>query len=179
MFPPLCVFFPQTNVLSLTLVLLHRPMFPPLCLFCSTDECSHPYTCFVPQTMVPILMFVLFHRRMFPPLRLTFSDLDMDSTYSLYVDIVPVDSLRYRYSYHQSTWVVAGDTSESHPSSLPPPPPRSPYEHPDGPFSGLRLLQRSGSEAGVVSFNKLKITNSFTNNSSASAASSHQVSKYT
>lgn len=93
----------------------------------------------------------LFHfcRRMFPTVRVSFSGLMRPSKpsdfYAVLLDIVPVDSRRYRYAYHRSAWLVAGKAD-------PPPPPRL-HAHPDTPFSFEALTKQ------VISFEKAKLTN--------------------
>lgn len=84
-------------------------------------------------------------RRMFPTVRVSFTGLDPDTKYSVLMDIVPVDSKRYRYAYHRSSWLVAGKAD--------PPLPTRFYVHPDSPYSGEQLCKQT------VSFEKLKLTN--------------------
>ncbi|XP_059473053.1 T-box transcription factor TBX20-like isoform X2 [Neocloeon triangulifer] len=85
-------------------------------------------------------------RRMFPTVRVSLSGyLRPDARYAVLMDIVPVDSKRYRYAYHRSSWLVAGKAD-------PPAPPRL-YMHPDSPFTGDQLRKQ------VVSFEKVKLTN--------------------
>lgn len=45
---------------------------------------------------------------MFPTLQVTVSGLDPLQKYSLMVDFKCIDKNRYRYSFHQSKWVIAG-----------------------------------------------------------------------
>ncbi|VDP36103.1 unnamed protein product [Soboliphyme baturini] len=47
-------------------------------------------------------------RRMFPTIQVSASGMDVKTLYNLMVDFVSLESKRYRYSYHQSAWVVAG-----------------------------------------------------------------------
>ena len=84
-------------------------------------------------------------RRMFPTVRVSFTGLDPETKYSVLMDIVPVDSKRYRYAYHRSSWLVAGKAD--------PPLPTRFYVHPDSPYSGEQLSKQT------VSFEKLKLTN--------------------
>ncbi|CAL8102793.1 unnamed protein product [Calicophoron daubneyi] len=84
-------------------------------------------------------------RRMFPVIRISFSGLDPDTKYLVLMDIIPVDSKRYRYAYHRSSWLVAGKADpEMHVRH---------YMHPDSPFTGEQLTKQT------VSFEKLKLTN--------------------
>lgn len=86
---------------------------------------------------------------MFPTVRVSFSGLMRPSKpsdfYAVLLDIVPVDSRRYRYAYHRSAWLVAGKAD-------PPPPPRL-HAHPDTPFTFEALTKQ------VISFEKAKLTN--------------------
>ncbi|CAH1711341.1 unnamed protein product [Chironomus riparius] len=87
-------------------------------------------------------------RRMFPTVRVSFSGPlrgQSSDRYSVLIDIVAVDSRRYRYAYHRSSWLVAGKAD-------PPPPPRL-YSHPDTPVSADALRKQ------VISFEKVKLTN--------------------
>ncbi|XP_045916710.1 T-box transcription factor TBX18 [Micropterus dolomieu] len=84
-------------------------------------------------------------RRMFPAMRVKISGLDPHQQYYIAMDIIPVDNKRYRYVYHSSKWMVAGNADS-------PVPPRV-YIHPDSPASGETWMRQ------VVSFDKLKLTN--------------------
>ncbi|XP_029110131.1 T-box transcription factor TBX18 [Scleropages formosus] len=84
-------------------------------------------------------------RRMFPAMRVKVSGLDPHLQYYVAMDIIPVDNKRYRYVYHSSKWMVAGNADS-------PVPPRV-YIHPDSPASGETWMRQ------VVSFDKLKLTN--------------------
>ncbi|XP_012859084.1 T-box transcription factor TBX18 [Echinops telfairi] len=84
-------------------------------------------------------------RRMFPAMRVKMSGLDPHQQYYIAMDIVPVDNKRYRYVYHSSKWMVAGNADS-------PVPPRV-YIHPDSPASGETWMRQ------VISFDKLKLTN--------------------
>jgi len=84
-------------------------------------------------------------RRMFPTLRVSFAGVEPDARYAVLLDVVPIDSKRYRYAYHRSSWLVAGKADPPLPTRL--------YLHPDSPFTGDQLLKQT------VSFEKLKLTN--------------------
>ncbi|XP_043921864.1 T-box transcription factor TBX18 isoform X2 [Protopterus annectens] len=84
-------------------------------------------------------------RRMFPATRVKINGLDPHQQYYIAMDIVPVDNKRYRYVYHSSKWMVAGNADS-------PVPPRV-YIHPDSPASGETWMRQ------VISFDKLKLTN--------------------
>ncbi|XP_072301137.1 T-box transcription factor TBX15 [Eucyclogobius newberryi] len=84
-------------------------------------------------------------RRMFPAMRVKIAGLDPHQQYYIAMDIVPVDNKRYRYVYHSSKWMVAGNADS-------PVPPRV-YIHPDSLASGDTWTRQ------VVSFDKLKLTN--------------------
>ncbi|KAI4819451.1 hypothetical protein KUCAC02_004697 [Chaenocephalus aceratus] len=49
-------------------------------------------------------------RRMFPSVRVKVRNLDPGQQYYIAMDVMPVDSKRYRYVYHSSQWMVAGNT---------------------------------------------------------------------
>lgn len=86
---------------------------------------------------------------MFPTVRVSFSGplrhMQPPDRYAVLIDIVPMDSRRYRYAYHRSSWLVAGKAD--------PPPPARLYAHPDSPISVDALRKQ------VVSFEKVKLTN--------------------
>ncbi|XP_037817338.1 T-box protein H15-like isoform X2 [Lucilia sericata] len=88
-------------------------------------------------------------RRMFPTVRVSFSGplrhMQPPDRYAVLIDIIPMDSRRYRYAYHRSSWLVAGKAD--------PPPPARLYAHPDSPISVDALRKQ------VVSFEKVKLTN--------------------
>ncbi|XP_026582323.1 T-box transcription factor TBX18 [Pseudonaja textilis] len=84
-------------------------------------------------------------RRMFPAMRVKISGLDPHQQYYIAMDIVPVDSKRYRYVYHSSKWMVAGNADSPVPARV--------YIHPDSPASGETWMRQ------VISFDKLKLTN--------------------
>ena len=65
--------------------------------------------------------------------------------YFVMLDVVPVDSKRYRYAYHRSSWLVAGKADPPAPARL--------YTHPDSPFTADQLRKQ------VISFEKVKLTN--------------------
>lgn len=84
-------------------------------------------------------------RRMFPAIRVKVSGLDPKSCYMLMMDVVPLDNKRYRYAYHSSKWVVAGNADAPMPGRV--------YIHPDSPALGEEWMRQ------VVSFDKVKLTN--------------------
>ncbi|CAO1366318.1 unnamed protein product [Diamesa hyperborea] len=87
-------------------------------------------------------------RRMFPTLRVSFSGPlrgQPSDRYAVLLDIISIDSRRYRYAYHRSSWLVAGKAD--------PPPPSRLYSHPDTPVSPDALRKQ------VISFEKVKLTN--------------------
>ncbi|XP_041051862.1 T-box transcription factor TBX22-like [Carcharodon carcharias] len=85
-------------------------------------------------------------RRMFPAVRVKIKGLEPAKQYYIAMDIIPVDSKRYRYVYHSSQWMVAGNTEQSQLT------PRL-YVHPDSPASGESWMKQ------VVSFDRVKLTN--------------------
>uniref|UniRef100_A0A3P9BG18 T-box transcription factor 22 n=1 Tax=Maylandia zebra TaxID=106582 RepID=A0A3P9BG18_9CICH len=85
-------------------------------------------------------------RRMFPSMRVKVRNLDPCQQYYIAMDVMPVDSKRYRYVYHSSQWMVAGNTDHSCIS------PRL-YVHPDSPCAGETWMRQ------VISFDRVKLTN--------------------
>nr|XP_033802889.1 T-box transcription factor TBX22 [Geotrypetes seraphini]XP_033802890.1 T-box transcription factor TBX22 [Geotrypetes seraphini] len=85
-------------------------------------------------------------RRMFPSVRVKVKGLDSMKQYYIAMDVVPVDSKRYRYVYHSSQWMVAGNTDHSCIT------PRL-YIHPDSPCSGDTWMRQ------IISFDRVKLTN--------------------
>lgn len=79
---------------------------------------------------------------MFPPLKVELFDLDPNTTYTLYMDMIPVD--KYRYKYQNSAWVRCFE-EECSPTRL--------YMHPDSPALGSHWMNM------VINFYKLKLTN--------------------
>ncbi|CCD73630.1 T-box protein 12 [Caenorhabditis elegans] len=84
-------------------------------------------------------------RRMFPTVKVSFTNVILDALYYIFLDVVPVDSKRYRYIYNKSAWLTAGKAE--------PVPKNRYYLHPDSPFTGDQLLKH------VISFEKTKLTN--------------------
>ncbi|XP_064620877.1 T-box transcription factor TBX1-like [Lineus longissimus] len=84
-------------------------------------------------------------RRMFPTFQVKLYGLDPMSDYMLMMDFVPVDDKRYRYSFHSSSWVVAGKADPQMPGRI--------HVHPDSPAKGSQWMKQT------VSFDKLKLTN--------------------
>ncbi|VDP03587.1 unnamed protein product [Soboliphyme baturini] len=85
-------------------------------------------------------------RRMFPTLRYTVKGLDPNGTYAMFVEMVPADEWRYKFS--GSRWVVSGTgdpMAGDHRTNL--------YSHPDSPASGRLWMKQP------VSFHRLKLTN--------------------
>uniref|UniRef100_A0A1A8HVF7 T-box 22 n=1 Tax=Nothobranchius kuhntae TaxID=321403 RepID=A0A1A8HVF7_NOTKU len=85
-------------------------------------------------------------RRMFPSVRVKVRNLDPCQQYYVAMDVMPVDSKRYRYVYHSSQWMVAGNTDHSCIS------PRL-YVHPDSPCTGETWMRQ------VINFDRVKLTN--------------------
>ncbi|XP_004378965.1 T-box transcription factor TBX22 [Trichechus manatus latirostris] len=85
-------------------------------------------------------------RRMFPSVRVKVKGLDPGKQYYVAIDVVPVDSKRYRYVYHSSQWMVAGNTDHTCIT------PRL-YVHPDSPCSGETWMRQ------IISFDRVKLTN--------------------
>lgn len=82
---------------------------------------------------------------MFPAMRVKITGMDPKAQYILILDVVPVDNKRYRYAYHSSKWMVAGNADAPMPGRV--------YIHPDSPASGEEWMRQ------VISFDKVKLTN--------------------
>ncbi|XP_052801742.1 T-box transcription factor TBX1-like isoform X2 [Mya arenaria] len=84
-------------------------------------------------------------RRMFPTFQVRLYGLDAAADYMVMMDFVPCDDKRYRYSFHSSSWVVAGKADPYMPGRI--------HVHPDSPAKGATWTKQ------IVSFDKLKLTN--------------------
>ncbi|XP_067639857.1 T-box transcription factor TBX1 isoform X2 [Eurosta solidaginis] len=84
-------------------------------------------------------------RRMFPTFQVRIGGLDPQATYIMMMDFVPVDDKRYRYAFHNSSWVVAGKADPVSPPRI--------HVHPDSPAAGANWMKQ------IISFDKLKLTN--------------------
>lgn len=82
---------------------------------------------------------------MFPTFQVRLYGLDPMAEYMLMMDFIPVDDKRYRYSFHSSSWVVAGKADPNMPGRI--------HVHPDSPAKGAQWMKQ------IVSFDKLKLTN--------------------
>ena len=82
---------------------------------------------------------------MFPTYQVRLFGLDPLAEYMVMLDFVPVDDKRYRYSFHSSSWVVAGKADPHMPGRI--------HVHPDSPAKGAQWMKQT------VSFDKLKLTN--------------------
>lgn len=84
-------------------------------------------------------------RRMFPTFQVRLYGMDSNADYMVMMDFVPCDDKRYRYSFHSSSWVVAGKADPYMPGRI--------HVHPDSPAKGSQWTKQT------VSFDKLKLTN--------------------
>ncbi|XP_041349018.1 T-box transcription factor TBX10-like isoform X2 [Gigantopelta aegis] len=84
-------------------------------------------------------------RRMFPTFQVRMFGMDPLSDFMVMMDFVPCDDKRYRYSFHSSSWVVAGKADPNMPGRI--------HVHPDSPGKGSQWMKQ------IVSFDKLKLTN--------------------
>ncbi|XP_026078975.1 T-box transcription factor TBX6 [Carassius auratus] len=82
-------------------------------------------------------------RRMFPQLRVKLSGLNPSLRYILLLDIVPVDSSRYRFQ--DNSWQVVGGAEARLPDRV--------FIHPDSPATGDHWQNRT------ISFHRAKLTN--------------------
>ncbi|XP_071753351.2 T-box transcription factor TBX1 [Centroberyx gerrardi] len=84
-------------------------------------------------------------RRMFPTFQVRISGMDPAAEYVLLMDFIPVDDKRYRYAFHNSSWLVAGRADVAAPGRM--------HFHPDSPARGAQWMKQT------VSFDALKLTN--------------------
>ncbi|KAF7216911.1 T-box-containing protein TBX6L isoform X1 [Nothobranchius furzeri] len=82
-------------------------------------------------------------RRMFPHCSIRLSGLQPSVSYVIMVDVIPVDSFKYKWKKKQ--WEVAGNSE--------PQPPCRTYIHPDSPAVGSHWMRQS------LIFQKMKLTN--------------------
>ncbi|XP_053496683.1 T-box transcription factor TBX6-like [Ictalurus furcatus] len=82
-------------------------------------------------------------RRMFPQLKVKVSGLNPSLRYILLLDIIPVDSFRYRFQ--DDNWQVVGGAEARLPDRV--------FIHPDSPATGEHWQNRT------ISFHRAKLTN--------------------
>lgn len=93
-------------------------------------------------------------RRMFPTLRYQARGLELNATYAVYLQIFPIDDIRYKFS--NGKWSVNGrlDVGREHEFN------RSRfYMHPDSPATGRLWMKQP------ISFHRVKLTNNKGNTS--------------
>ncbi|KAJ8311999.1 hypothetical protein KUTeg_009372, partial [Tegillarca granosa] len=73
-------------------------------------------------------------RRMFPTFQVRLYGMDPLSEYMVMMDFVPLDDKRYRYSFHSSSWVVAGKADPHMPGRI--------HVHPDSPAKGSQWMKQ-------------------------------------
>ena len=91
------------------------------------------------------IVCVCFRRRMFPTFQVRLFGLEPLTNYMMMMDFVACDDKRYRYSFHNSSWVVANKADLQMPGRI--------HVHPDSPANGAHWMKQ------IVSFDKLKLTN--------------------
>lgn len=114
---------------------------------------------------------------MFPVLTVTLFRLQPGVVYDVTLDMVPVDGLRYRYSYHRSRWLptAAGRVDSSTEIAMEESAgdvtgPTAPYRHPSCPLSCCRSDSREmmtdsadatcqSLRTNTLTFDRLKLTN--------------------
>uniref|UniRef100_A0AC34RF74 T-box domain-containing protein n=1 Tax=Panagrolaimus sp. JU765 TaxID=591449 RepID=A0AC34RF74_9BILA len=85
-------------------------------------------------------------RRMFPAFKVKFKGLDKQSKYLIALDIIPVDSNRYKF--HNSKWMVAGSGDPEMPKPI--------NVHPESLATGEHWMNKG------ANFHKIKVTNNIT-----------------
>ncbi|XP_003744781.1 T-box transcription factor TBX1 [Galendromus occidentalis] len=125
--------------------------------FSETDKPLHPRLSAVQCALEQKQLWDEFHRlgtemivtkagrRMFPTFQVRLFGLDSSADYMLLMDFTPVDDKRYRYAFHNSSWVVAGRADPHMPPRM--------HVHPDSPAKGAQWTKQ------LVSFDRLKLTN--------------------
>ena len=105
------------------------------------------------------------YRRMFPTLQLTAAAMDANRRYTISVEFACIDQKRYRYSFHQSKWIVAGPGERSlSPTSLNSRAcarlfagdvelPCRVHVHADSPATGTHWMKQT------IAFERIKLTN--------------------
>ncbi|CAD5220809.1 unnamed protein product [Bursaphelenchus xylophilus] len=84
-------------------------------------------------------------RRMFPTLQLTVTGLNPEAKYSVMVDFNCIDNMRYRYSFHQSKWIIAGPGDAELPCRV--------HVHSESPNMGKHWMKQT------IGFDRIKLTN--------------------
>uniref|UniRef100_A0A8C5DPC6 T-box domain-containing protein n=1 Tax=Gouania willdenowi TaxID=441366 RepID=A0A8C5DPC6_GOUWI len=84
-------------------------------------------------------------RRMFPTFQVRIAGMDPSADYVLLMDFIQIDDKRYRYAFHSSSWLMAGQADVAAPSRM--------HFHPDSPARGAQWMKQT------VSFDTLKLTN--------------------
>lgn len=83
---------------------------------------------------------------MFPAFKVKFKGLDKSSKYLIALDIIPVDSNRYKF--HNSKWMVAGSGDPEMPKPI--------NVHPESLATGEHWMNKG------ANFHKIKVTNNIT-----------------
>ena len=95
---------------------------------------------------------------MFPKLEIVVSGLDYNASYVMAVDVVPIDSWRYKFC--EGEWVVSRPASENHNPDY--------YVHPMSPQPGKEWMEQD------ISFGSLKLTNNDTKTGSMVSDTFHK-----
>lgn len=133
-------------------------------------------------------------------LTVTLTGLHAGCSYDVMLDMLPVDGLRYRYSYHRSMWLPTGridgrDVDIVRPSGVDTVPATfggiavatsAPYRHPSSPLTGGRRMTTPDTAAGcgfnwqtecrTIAFDRLKLTNCPHNDNRHVSAADHLAS---
>nr|XP_047135371.1 T-box transcription factor mls-1-like [Hydra vulgaris] len=86
-------------------------------------------------------------RRMFPAPEIILSGLDPNRSYIIFMDIVPVDNAKYKWT--NKNWIMHDKNDNCWSSEI--------FVHPDSPLLGLQWMKKS------ISFKTLKLTNNSSN----------------
>lgn len=82
---------------------------------------------------------------MFPTIQISVTGLNSAFMYSFMVDFSCIDKKRYRYSFHQSKWIIAGPGDAELPCRV--------HVHADSPARGSHWMRQ------IIAFDKIKLTN--------------------
>ncbi|KAH9426519.1 T-box transcription factor tbx1 [Dermatophagoides pteronyssinus] len=84
-------------------------------------------------------------RRPFPTFQIRLKGMNMDVDYILMMDFILADDKRYRYVFHNSSWMITGQADLSGPPRI--------HVHQDSPAKGSYWMRQT------ISFDRLKLTN--------------------
>ncbi|KAH7637556.1 t-box transcription factor tbx1-a-like [Dermatophagoides farinae] len=84
-------------------------------------------------------------RRPFPTFQIRLKGMNPDADYILMMDFLLADDKRYRYAFHNSSWIIAGQADSSGPPRI--------HVHQDSSAKGGQWMRQT------IAFDRLKFTN--------------------